>query len=489
MATKYVTPTGAGSKTGADWSNAYGESDFTGAYGSIHSGDTVLFGNGTYAGGWNLTNSDWENGITLQANSERLAHIIRASAGKCANLSGLDNWTMQGFYLKGGDYATGSSLSNLCLTGCDNFTFKRGIISHNNRYYNSELFELSACAGVLIEESEFYHFQRHAIGFNGQSDNGVVRRCYFNDRGYDDIGGGSTDKANGDSIVFYPGSNNIVENCIFEGWQPSVASIGYNVSTSNAMYGCVHLQTSGDHMKSCQQDDCRGNDITLMSQHFYSENCVIINPAFGGYVARSPHVRSFKNCSVFCSGTPTINGLFYADEDGTDLGDEQFGVSYTNCLAVTNGSIYGFYIDTSTPTWTYTYSYCNAYGASNNYDPDPAGGDNCLESAPTNMSGIYLYIPATSNMHAAGLSGADIGANIIKRYTNGVLGTDHLWVREDRGAGLVWCFPMGARITGLNDDASGSTLDAQSAYNVHLRLGTIPAGSISGSNTCISGIL
>jgi len=64
-------------------------------------------------------------------------------------------------------------------------------------------------------------------------------------------------------------------------------------------------------------------------------------------------------------------------------------------------------------------------------------------------------------MKGAGKNGADIGANIIYRYEDGILTDQKLW---DQTTGQ---FPCGATIKGVNDDA---TFPNSSCVNVHKRL-------------------
>ena len=93
---------------------------------------------------------------------------------------------------------------------------------------------------------------------------------------------------------------------------------------------------------------------------------------------------------------------------------------------------------------------------------------NAFTSAPTNLGTNYVWIPPASNLHAAGAGGADIGAEVLYRYQNGVKTKTTLW---DAVSGAFSC---GAIVAGVNDVAGAS------CSNVHVRLNvsasTLPAG-------------
>jgi hypothetical protein len=92
--------------------------------------------------------------------------------------------------------------------------------------------------------------------------------------------------------------------------------------------------------------------------------------------------------------------------------------------------------------------------------------------APTGMglgtNQCIVYVPAGSNMKGAGKNGADIGANIVYRYQNGVLTNQKLW-NQTTGQ-----FPCGAIISGINDIAGTSCFDVNKRLNVGVNGCPIP---------------
>ena len=77
------------------------------------------------------------------------------------------------------------------------------------------------------------------------------------------------------------------------------------------------------------------------------------------------------------------------------------------------------------------------------------------------MGSCIVFIPQSSPMKGAGKNGEDIGANILKRYEEGVLTNQSLW-DADTGA-----FPCGAIVSGLNDVSSSSCFDVHERLNVN----------------------
>jgi hypothetical protein len=81
-----------------------------------------------------------------------------------------------------------------------------------------------------------------------------------------------------------------------------------------------------------------------------------------------------------------------------------------------------------------------------------------LSEVDPQMGSCIVFIPESSPMKGAGKNGADIGANILYRYEDGILTDQALW---DAGTGA---FPCGAIVPGLND------VPGSSCFDVHQRL-------------------
>jgi hypothetical protein len=136
-----------------------------------------------------------------------------------------------------------------------------------------------------------------------------------------------------------------------------------------------------------------------------------------------------------------------------------------NCLYLNNGG-YGVMVDGIDD---FVIERCDTWGnglGDDNIDEPSGDGEghirNCLAVEPTGIGlgegQAVVFIPADSNMKGAGTDGADIGANVLYRYVNGVLTDEPLWDPETGE------FPHGALVEGVNDRPG------RSAFDVHKRL-------------------
>src|SRR5262249_42624540 len=149
---------------------------------------------------------------------------------------------------------------------------------------------------------------------------------------------------------------------------------------------------------------------------------------------------------------------------------EGCSISAKNLLAMGNTGR-GMSVDTSVmKSWSLTNS--NLYNNGNGNFPtsenpgDDAGNIRQSEAvAPTGMGRgagkCMLWVPDGSNMKGAGAGGADIGANVLHRYVDGVLTSQRLW-NPTTGA-----FPCGATVAGVNDDPARSCVGVHTRLNVN----------------------
>ena len=86
-----------------------------------------------------------------------------------------------------------------------------------------------------------------------------------------------------------------------------------------------------------------------------------------------------------------------------------------------------------------------------------------------------MFIPASSSLKAKGKNGADIGANVLYRYKDGVLTNEPLW---DPKTGA---FPCGAKVPGVNDKPGQSCFDVHLRLNVNANGCKLPSGYGGGS--------
>ncbi|KKT61854.1 MAG: chitosanase, partial [Candidatus Giovannonibacteria bacterium GW2011_GWA1_44_29] len=106
-----------------------------------------------------------------------------------------------------------------------------------------------------------------------------------------------------------------------------------------------------------------------------------------------------------------------------------------------------------------------------NSPPTPPGNVDPL------LGSCRVFIPDSSPMKRAGKNGADIGANVLYAYENGVLNTSKKLWNTTTGA---WA-SAGAIITGVNDVAGASLFDVHQRLNVNTNGCTLPASYTTGT--------
>ena len=88
----------------------------------------------------------------------------------------------------------------------------------------------------------------------------------------------------------------------------------------------------------------------------------------------------------------------------------------------------------------------------------------------TGTGKCMLWVPDGSNMKGAGAGGADIGANVLRRYRNGTLTSERLW---DAATGR---FPCGATVAGVNDNPARTCIGVHARLNVNTNGCAFPDG-------------
>jgi hypothetical protein len=124
--------------------------------------------------------------ITLQAENERQAFISGDGSLSPFQLQNCSYWTIEGLRTNSADSNGASNDASINVVNANHVTFRRLLVTHSNRYVNSHLMLLYQSQNILIEESEFYYFHRHAIAITATT-NSVLRGNYANSRGYTDI--------------------------------------------------------------------------------------------------------------------------------------------------------------------------------------------------------------------------------------------------------------------------------------------------------------
>src|SRR5579885_2163922 len=474
----YISPKGANSNSGMSPSSPW--KTFIYAIPRLKPGKTLILLDGVYtksttglpnincALGGNAVNGTATQPITIIALHERQALLQSDGSVAAFRMQNCSYWDVEGLRGESADLSStngGAQYSVFQIDNSNNINLRRLLAAHPNRYFNVHPYAISYSSNILIEESEAYYFHRH--GMSLYRDHGIVaRRNYVNSRSYADLPGctstGGTSPycsripSRGDEgIVCYASDGCIVENSISEG--NDQISVGRNGDTNppNKALGDISL----NELSGLDNFSATANSTDISNGVFY-ENDVIIGST-SGLLESSVKNAIARNITLYKNGTGLVASHFGSLADNAIPGTS---FTATNILSFNNTGA-AFCVNTNTypgTSWLIEYSSTGGGGTS----PSTSSQfQHMFNSAPTGMglgaNQCIVYVPSWSNMKGAGKNGADIGANIIYRYEDGILTDQKLW---DQTTGQ---FPCGATIKGVNDDA---TFPNSSCVNVHKRL-------------------
>lgn len=428
-----------------------------GTYSTANSGNGLL-ANCNAVGG-NTVSGTVANPIIVKAENERASIIANDGLSPGAiTVSGCSYWRFHGIYAKGADNNNSGQKANvISIYNSSNIWLQRMLVSHNNRYENSHLLGLAIVSNTLVEETEFYSYHRGGLMITGTSHHNTIRRNYANGRGYPDLIGGYPSIGAGadESFMAYGAHDNLFENNICED-----NSVCFNVqdnefSDNNRFYGNIGI---GAHaiVKSYTTGACCTPEDNLYRDH------VVISRVGGTSVPmyHRTHKRTrCDNCSIFAQHN---NAALVSDvESGAgDGGPYSFLGNNILILRSANPANYGAALSTS-----FTVNYIRSYGSNTPFSPFPSASFTNTSTNDPVMGSCYAWIPATSNLKGAGLGGADIGANVLYAYQDGVLTANKLW--DTTNHTFVTGF-KGATVAGVNDVAGSSLAN----IGARLHLGT-----------------
>lgn len=479
-ATYYISPSGSDSNSGlsaaAPWKT------FAVALAKVACGNTLLVLDGVYNGAGNIV-VDIRNRacsaaapLVIKAANERRAHLhndgraigaVYISNSSYITLEGLEISSQDNNYLPGSTSETGSGLH---IDTAHHLTFRRLLVHHNNRYGNTHLLVGIGLTDSLIEESEFQFYHRHAINTKPGERN-VFRRIYCNGRRHgtipDGYPNGSGWSSSDSCLSLYPAADTLVENSIAE---ESTTLMGAPASGEVAMknikiLGSVSLNGwAGILFKA--RFECVPMSVRCQPVDSVVENTAIIG--VNSSVAAFYHVggvnTQVRNLTVM--NTAQIGAVVASiDQSGAPAGNTFFA---DNILLVNNAGI-GLRLDGALTDFAIRNS--NVFGSSHsNFSPATSADYQGTRSVDPVMGACRVWIPDGSPMKRAGVNGADIGANILYRYQDGVLTNQPLW---NPATGQ---FPCGALVAGINDTPGASCNDVHKRLNVNTNGCSFPAG-------------
>jgi Right handed beta helix region len=473
----YLSPTGSNTSPGTStqpWKT------WASSLQKLNPGDTLIVKNGTYGSAngngypYVTCGNGYKNGtasqpITVKAENERMALIKNPGASPFPfYMSGCSYWVVEGLRIEWSD-ASGITTESHVMTiaNSSNVTLRRLIVGKPNRYASGHVIYFEETTNSLIEENEIYSFHRHGILLRNGSTTGnnTVRRNYVNSRGYADIPGGinttGIDGSRGDGCMLsYPSNNNIYENNIVEdcGYGYGVIAggdsrndkflgnvVGPNIPGLGIVFGYgasfVDAYPTDNVVQDAVVIDHRG--LAALDAYGINNKCI--------------------NCSFLGTGSRGLSLRKPSDVPSTP----KSSFTCTNCLSV-NHAEYGFVVS-DIATWLIEWP--GAFNKTSNFSP-PASDPNIVNEviADPQLGSCKVFIPSGSPMKGKGKNGADIGANVLYRYENGVLTNKPLW---DPATGK---FPCGATVAGVNDRAGSSCFDVHKRLNVNTNGCSLPSG-------------
>ena len=466
-ATHYISP------SGTDSGDCTGSNCKTFAYAlastRMAAGDTLILRDGTYstAAGTGLPfvtcGSGYNDGtagarITVQAENERLAFLSSTGASIGFRLTNCDYWTVDGLRMETAELAVAGGNDNISVSGGSNLIFRNLLMNYNNRFQNTHLIQIfNASTNGLVEDSEFYNFNRHAIVSSGSS-GWVFRRNYFNSRGRaDSTAPGhwvSVATTRGDyGIACYPCSNSINENNISEANEAGFSIQSEGTSTGNQWLGNISISDTYGSLFQCRGANCPTDTVL--------RNFLAIS-TYGVYARNNVNTR--------CDNVTTVGGTYgYIADQESGVGGATRTFYSDNSLAL-NASTGGFLIQNQS---AFLLDYPNVFNSGTAFSP--AASDPSITNESTTdpaLGSCRAWIPAASPAKGTGKGGADRGANILYQYQNGVLTSIPLWDTVTNN--FTGC---GAIIAGVNDVAGSSCTNV----DIRLAIGTangcaFPAG-------------
>jgi hypothetical protein len=444
--------------------------------------------------------------ITVRALNERGALIFGDGTNDAASIEHCSHWRLVGLAARNVDNPAHVRDGNVFdVEESDHIELKRVLAVWPDRYRNVHGINIAESEHVLLEDCEVYAFHRHGISVYRSRDV-TVRRCYVNSRGQLDLPDGyASDRPGGDeAIVLYGSSDSRIESSIAEyqlrGFEihgdenPFGTGGGYR----NQVLGSVHFTGhSGEHF-AANVDTRMGATTDFVVRPVYDNlyrDFVALQPSDEGFELRSTVKTRLENVTIVeplndaldvedfthsASGHRPICGYALSNEFFDGMDKSIFGGSlFFDCsMTLVNGLALdgaGDGLRVTSPAFSWQVRHSNFAGmagfqfADGENPADDAGNvRHSMSAQPTGMgpngNGTWVFVPPDSDMKGAGENGADIGANVLRRYVDGVLGNQPLW---DPASGA---FPCGAEVSGWNDAAAGP-----SCSGVHTRLGVTPA--------------
>ncbi|MBI2558897.1 right-handed parallel beta-helix repeat-containing protein, partial [Candidatus Woesearchaeota archaeon] len=485
----YISPTGSDSNPGT---SASPWKTFAFAIPKLNPGSTLILLDGNYylastgravidCSTMKAKSGTALSPITIKSLNERKA-IIKHDTGTTNNENiifflNCGWWNVDGLSFLGNLYPDGTRPTQfIAIYNSSNMVVRRNLMKGP---VGGGVVTTGGSHDILIEENELYSHDRNGI-YALSSNHITFRRNYCRGGPISEGTGGAGGPQ--DCIISYYSTDNIFENNIAQD-----TSSGCFHSTGqrdrflgNIAMNCPNLIGAGKHPGE-----------GMVSKDVFVENTVGIGGG-NGATGRSTINFTVKNSAFF--GTTNVGvvsdnsrdprrgpGHCAGSTDGTCTIQQDPGITVQNTL-VQDGSG-GYYVENANEFAIRVFEYSHGW---NNFRYTWGTGTETRNLATTPPPGVSatsdlgtckVFIPDASSLKGKGKNGADIGANILYRYENGVLTNKPLWDP------ITGEFPHGAIIPGVNDIAGQSAFDVHKRLNINTNGCAFPAGYGSGTIT------
>lgn len=398
-ATYYVSTTGSDSNSGMPAQQAW--ATFSHAVSRLSPGDELIILDGTYNQSLYVSRSGTSsNPISIRAMNDGKVFVDgRSSVRPC---------TISGSYIHiNGIVFQNSSGSVVVVSGRYN-EIKR-CSAYNGRFGgNDHCWEITGTYN-LLEDCIAAGTERHLFlswSSRGIETHNTFRRCFA--YGYR-ISSNSTSSRSAFNI--YGASNDIIENCIAWGGH-EYAAISIHSASWESTYRC-------------------DNNLVIGCIFMRAGDGDIADPGLGVFISASggpvsPRNNAVKNCIIYDNNygirlSSTSNTII---ENCTILSNHHYGISSENSSDIIKNTI--IYNNNSGYSSTAgDFSYIDIYNNSSN-NSIRSNWTNSISRDPLIDENI-LSIPIDSPCKNSGENNADIGANVLFQYENGVLTNKLLW--------------------------------------------------------------
>ncbi|MFT4928728.1 MAG: hypothetical protein ACI8WB_004848 [Phenylobacterium sp.] len=423
--------------------------------------------------------------INVLALSERRS-FIRAGGLAAIKLYQCSGWRIEGMRARSKDMPDlGGKSSVVRIEKSDNLVFRKLLVTHNNRFSNTHLIQFIESHHALVEASEFYYFHRHGISVNNTSHHVTTRGNFFDSRLYADLADprayDSHNQIGDECITFYWAADNLSENDI------GVSCEGIQATGSdNRIYGGIVLDSdfgfrSGANCNSVQPCNLGTNYPT---NNEIKDVLAIRSRIVGIDIAASgAHVE--KATSVDTKGFNFAFRDFNSEEGYNTVATIDDSVAVMTNPLKRNRSA-GFLVSDDPakgPIPDVTSS--NIYAAYHNNTVQPReleGKSNYSGFGFANTTGdtfeadpqLTCLLDLDESKLPATNTSAQVGADLRKKYYNGVKTSDDLF---DADGNFSYC---GAVIEGVNGGDRSIYMHSCKGIKEHLGLGVNGACKAAG---------